>query len=167
MFSSQKNQNAKARRTSSPKDTNAVTILTSGCHFNGKLYTKGASRIGGRIEGSIVSEGLLVVEEEAEIIAEIKAEEVIIQGRVQGKLTASGRVELCPTAEFDGDIATNSLIIREGAQFNGRATMTRTDAAGKSPRIVASNGKSLKGPEIEKVDNVAQFSAPDINVNNS
>lgn len=167
MFSGQKNQNIRNRRTTNPKDTNAVTILTSGCHFNGKLYTKGASRIGGKIEGSVVSEGLLVVEEEAEIIAEIKAEEVIIQGRVQGKLTATGRVELCPTAEFEGDIATSSLIIREGAQFNGRATMVRTDAAGKAPRIVASNGKlkGKDGPGIEKVDGAANFSAPEVNVN--
>lgn len=167
MFNGSKNQGAKARRTSHPKDSNAVTILTSGCHFNGKLYTKGASRIGGKIEGSIVSEGLLVVEEEAEINAEIKAEEVIIQGRVCGKLVASGRVELCQTAEFEGDIATSSLIIREGAQFNGRATMERADASGKSPRIVASNGKSVSGPNIEKVDGVALFSSPDVNVTNN
>jgi len=167
---SAKNQNDKSRRTGNPKDTNAVTILTSGCHFNGKLYTKGASRIGGKIEGFIVSEGLLVVEEEAEIFAEIKAEEVIIQGKVKGKLVASGRVELCPTAEFEGDITTSSLIIREGAQFNGRASMERAEKAGKSPRIIASNGKKISGndePNIGKVDSGAQFASPDVNVNNN
>ncbi len=166
-----KNQNDKGRRTSSPKDTNAVTILTSGCHFNGKLFTKGASRIGGKIEGFIVSEGLLVVEEEAEIYAEIKAEEVIIQGKVKGKLVASGRVELCPTAEFEGDITTSSLIIREGAQFNGRAAMERAEkTTGKSPRIIASNGKKINGkdePNIGKVDGGAQFASPEVNVNNN
>lgn len=170
MFSA-KNQNDKGRRTSSPKDTNAVTIITSGCHFSGKLYTKGASRIGGKIEGFIVSEGLLVVEEEAEIYAEIKAEEVIIQGKVKGKLVATGRVELCPTAEFEGDITTSSLIIREGAQFNGRASMERVETAnGKSsPRIIASNGKKVNGkddPNIGKVDGGAQFASPEVNVNN-
>jgi len=167
---SAKNQNDKGRRTSNSKDSNAVTILTSGCHFNGKLYTKGASRIGGKIEGFIVSEGLLVVEEDAEIYAEIKAEEVIIQGKVKGKLVASGRVELCPTAEFEGDISTSSLIIREGAQFNGHATMDRGDKAGKSPRIIASNGKKISGkdePNIGKVDGAAQFATPEVNVNNN
>lgn len=170
MFNGNKNQQNKSRRTTNPKDANAVTILTSGCHFNGKLYTKGASRIGGRIEGSIVSEGLLVIEEEAEIVAEIRAEEVIIQGRVQGKLIASGRVELCPTAEFDGDITTSSLIVREGAKFNGRATMEHTIQSGKNPRIVASNVKPIigkDGPHIDKVESVAQYASPEVNVTNS
>ena len=59
------------------------TILTAGCHFNGKLYCRGTSRIGGRVEGHIVSEGLLIIEEEAHIVAEIKAAEAVIQGRVK------------------------------------------------------------------------------------
>lgn len=170
MFNGNKSQQNKSRRTTNPKDANAVTILTSGCHFNGKLYTKGASRIGGRIEGSIVSEGLLVIEEEAEIIAEIRAEEVIIQGRVQGKLIATGRVELCPTSEFDGDITTSILIVREGAKFNGRANMEHAATTGKNPRIVASNGRPIvgkDGPNIDKVESPAHFSSPDVNVTNS
>ena len=87
-----------------------------------------------------------------------------------GKLTATGRVELCPTAEFDGDITTSSLIVREGAKFNGRATMEHTAAAGKNPRIVASNGKPISGkdgPNIDKVESVAHFTSPDVNVTNS
>lgn len=112
----------KPRKASGAKDT-AVTILTSGCHFNGKLYCRGSSRIGGRIEGQIVSEGLLIVEEEAQIFAEIKAEEAIIQGKVSGKLEAKNRVELHSTSRFDGELMTPALIIHEGAQFNGRSTM--------------------------------------------
>ena len=113
----------KPKRALTGKDA-AVTILTSGCHFNGKLYCRGSSRIGGKIEGQVISEGLLIVEEEAQITAEVKADEAIIQGRVSGKLEAKIRVELCASARFDGDILTPSLVIHEGAQFNGRSTMT-------------------------------------------
>lgn len=119
-----------------PTRDSAVTILTSGCHFNGKLYCRGSSRIGGRIEGEIVSEGLLIIEEAAVIMAEIHADEAIIQGTVKGKLKATGRVELAATSRFEGDISTPSLMVAEGAQFNGRSFM---DVAGEKI-----NGKYLE-----------------------
>jgi len=102
----------------------AVTILTSGCEFNGKLYCRGSSRIGGKVEGKIISDGILIIEEGATIKAEIKAEEVIIQGDVQGSLEANTRVELTESSRFHGDIITPIFIIREGAQFNGRSSMS-------------------------------------------
>jgi len=139
----------------------AVTILTSGCHFNGKLYCRGSTRIGGKIEGEIISEGLLIIEEEALISADIKADEVVIQGRIQGRLEARGRVELCSTCSFEGDILTPILVITEGAQFNGRSSMNIEQippGAGLKDQYVApsvSDGLSLssekKGPEVSVV----------------
>ena len=46
---------AKAIKTSSKKNDAAVTILTAGCHFTGKLYCRGSSRIAGEIEGQVIS----------------------------------------------------------------------------------------------------------------
>lgn len=171
MFSSKTPQQPKKKPT--PARETAVTILTSGCHFSGKLYCRGASRIGGKIEGQIISEGLLIIEDEAVITAEVKADEAIIQGRVEGKLTASGRVELCASSHFEGDIATPVLIVREGAQFNGRSTMLRADdVAAKSPRIVNMKGKSEPGrlPDIDrdiKQGDVSQIKAPEVHVSGS
>ena len=123
MFSSQPEKTKKNRRGGASGADTAVTILTNGCQFNGRLYCRGSSRIGGKIEGQLISDGLLIIEDDALILAEIQAEEVIIQGRVKGSLTANVRVELCASSEFEGDIATPSLIINEGAQFNGSAVM--------------------------------------------
>lgn len=140
---------AKARKSSPSRDT-AVTILTSGCHFVGKLYCRGSSRIGGRIEGEIISEGLLIVEDEAQIEAEIKADEVIVQGRISGRLDAKTRVELHPSSRFDGDISTPILVISEGAQFNGSCTMVAAQAGieterGKGSKVVAMR---QNGPDV-------------------
>jgi cytoskeletal protein CcmA (bactofilin family) len=169
MFNAAKNQPAKTTKKPAPgRDANAVTILTTGCHFSGKLYCRGASRIGGKIDGQIVSEGLLIVEEEAVITAEIKADEAIIQGRIQGKLQATGRVELCASSQFDGDIITPVLVVREGAQFNGHATMVRKEETqGKAPRIVASNKQKDHGkqPDFDREQrDVAVLKVPEVHV---
>jgi cytoskeletal protein CcmA (bactofilin family) len=120
-----KKQASKVKRRGATFHESAVTILTPGCHFDGKLYCQGSSRIGGKIEGEIVSEGLLIIEEEACINAKVKADEAVIQGRVTGRLEASGKVELASTCRFHGDIITPLLIVNEGAEFNGTTVMTK------------------------------------------
>ncbi len=137
-----------SRKANQPGREHGITILTSGCSFSGKLYCRGASRIGGQIEGEIISENSLVIEEGAQIFASIQAEEAIIQGYVKGKIRASRRVELCANARFDGDIIAPSLIVREGAQFNGTSEMT--------PTVEAIDTKNRRNPtivkELKKVD---------------
>lgn len=146
MFINSKNSTGATKQMKKHEVTRdaAVTILTNGCHFSGKLFCRGSTRIGGCIDGEIVSEGLLIIEEEAKINANVKADEVVIQGRVEGKLEASGRVELTASSSFSGDILTPALVIREGAQFNGRSKMlvhpqqTRSEAhleMGQTPEI--------------------------------
>ena len=117
-----KGQTARPTKRADAAD-NAVTILTNGCHFSGKLYCTGSTRIGGTIEGEIVSEGVLIIEEKAEIKASITAEEVIVQGLVEGRLESKQKVEICHSGRFKGDVFTPSLVIREGARFNGRSMM--------------------------------------------
>lgn len=101
----------------------AVTILTKGCSFNGKLHCKGSTRIAGDVEGQILSEGLLVVEEGAQIDADIHAEEVVIHGRVKGSIFSKGRVALAPTCYIEGNIVSPALVIAEGAHFVGSCDM--------------------------------------------
>lgn len=123
----------------------SVTIITAGCHFDGKLFCRGASRIGGRIDGEIVSEGLLIIEESAVISADAKVEEAVIQGHMVGKLEATGRVELAPDCLFEGDIVSPKLLIHEGATFNGRAIMPTKEV--KEDLI---NVKDLKSAQAAK-----------------
>ena len=167
MFNGSKQQPEKIKKTTPARD-GAVTILTSGCHFSGKLFCRGASRIGGKIDGQIVSEGLLIIEEDAVIMAEIKADEAIIQGKVVGKLEATGRVELCASSRFEGDILTPVLIVREGAQFNGRSSMVnvQTDAI-RAPKVLpGGKGNTVKnnGPEIGAKTDIASYKLPEVNV---
>jgi len=156
VFNEKKNPGPRAKRRGSTFHESAVTILTPGCHFNGKLYCKGSSRIGGKIEGEIVSQGLLIIEEEAIITAEIKAEEAVIQGQVQGKVEATTRVELSSSSRFDGDVVTPSLVINEGAIFNGNTSMKppeKEEQAVKPIPVVEKPGrkdfKGKPGPKIK------------------
>lgn len=141
MFGNDKGQSFPSKRASagSARD-GGVTILTAGCHFSGKLYCKGATRIGGTIDGEIIAEGLLIVEEDAVINAQVKAEEVVVHGRVEGTLAVQRKIEMCATADVQADIVTPSMIVQEGALFNGRTVMKRATVSGEAGR----DGKNVK-----------------------
>lgn len=168
MFNPQKKGGAGPGKKDHPKDY-AVTIITSGCHFSGKLYCKGATRIGGKVDGEIVSEGLLIIEEEAIISAEVKAEDIVIQGHLRGTVEAHGKVELSPSCVFEGDIITPVLVVQEGAQFNGRTTMdpnrimdrqaSHDNKAYSTPVL----GGSIRPEELTSVD--MTMNGPEINAN--
>jgi cytoskeletal protein CcmA (bactofilin family) len=150
--------------------SHGVTIITAGCHFHGKLFCRGVSRIGGSIEGEIVAEGILIIEEDAIIKANIKAAEVVIQGKVEGKLHAETRVELISTGTFSGELVTPNLHIEEGALLNGTTTMVSKAASVENikdlkrkkknesnsknqapivePNVSLSNSESAKTPEV-------------------
>ncbi len=54
----------------------------------------------------------------------------MIQGNVEGAITASDRVELKKTAVLNGDITTQRVAIEEGAAFRGKVDIQRE--AGKA-----------------------------------
>lgn len=165
MFNNQKNPVGATKQMKKPDITRdaAVTILTSGCHFSGKLFCRGSTRIGGCIDGEIISEGLLIIEEEAKINASIKVDEVVIQGRVDGKLEAAGRVELTASSAFSGDILTPVLVIREGAQFNGRSKMLVQQQHAESALNIGQTPEIEDNMDVDvNIKEVAMVGVPEI-----
>ena len=146
----------------------AVAIITEGCNFEGKLYCKGATRIGGKVDGEIISEGLLIVEDSANLKADITAEDIIIQGQVSGSLVSNGRVELSPTSRFQGSIKTDSLVIQEGAKFNGTTSMNLNTSEsvipGKASKNKKGKDKNLEVGDISVEQSMGK-AAPDVKMN--
>ena len=169
MFTQSKKGSSKQVKKETLKDY-AVTILTSGCHFTGKLYCKGSTRIGGKVDGEIVSEGLLILEQEAVVSADIEADEIVVQGQVEGTIRAHSRVELTSSCTFAGDVATPSLVIEEGARFNGKSTMgelVKLRSGGDKPSSKAvihedEPSSKLALEERERVDGLA-MRMPELN----
>lgn len=124
-----------------------VTVITAGCEFDGKLICRGSSRIAGKLTGELISDSLLIIEEEAEIEAKLTTEKVMIHGKISGSLYAKEKVEISSTGSFIGDIDTPSLVIQEGAEFDGRSISRK----GKKTSKELSNEKDQQDLEKEKL----------------
>ncbi len=81
------------------------------------MLTSGDIQIEGTIEGDVRAH-LLTVGESATIKGEIAADDVIVNGRVIGRLRGL-KVRLTATAKVEGDIVHKTIAIESGAHFEG------------------------------------------------
>lgn len=103
-----------------------TAFIDQGSEFEGKLSFKDTARIDGRFRGEISSENTLEVGETGQIDADVKAQNILVSGEVNGKITAARMVVLFKTARVKGIINTPSLVVEEGASFNGEIEMGGT-----------------------------------------
>lgn len=77
--------------------------------------------VDGQVEGSIALKGnSLTVGPNGQVKASIDAKGVIVQGKLDGNIQASDRVELRRSAVVTGDISTHRILIEEGAFLKGK-----------------------------------------------
>ena len=99
------------------------TVLEQGTSLEGELFFLSSLKIRGKFKGSIVSEGLLVVDQGAALEADIKAKDVVIAGQVKGNIIATNKLEIESSGKLYGDIKTGKLKIADGVFFEGNCEM--------------------------------------------
>lgn len=102
-----------------PERSGPRPLLAAGTHFSGLLVLHGDVRIDGHIRGEIVGADCLRIGETAHIEARVEAAEVVVEGSLEGELTARRRVELRATARVHGSIDTGRLSLADGSVFEG------------------------------------------------
>lgn len=112
-----------SKSTSTTDLTSGVTIISKGCTFDGRLFCRGVSRIGGKITGEINAEGTLIIEKNAVILADIQSQVLVIQGSVKGNIMAKSKVELIKGSQLEGHVTTPSILVEEGTTLNASISM--------------------------------------------
>jgi len=81
--------------------------------------------IDGRVEGTVnLAESRLTIGPTADVAADLSAKDVLILGKVQGNVAASGRVELRSGCSMEGDIKAFRLAVEDNAIFRGKVDLT-------------------------------------------
>jgi len=104
-------------RASAPKPKPPASILSADLHIKGNLKTSGDIQIEGQVEGDIRAH-LLTVGEGATVKGELVADDVVINGRIIGRVRGL-KVRLTATARVEGDIIHKTIAIESGAHFEG------------------------------------------------
>ena len=85
--------------------------------------------IEGQVEGKIeLRQNVLTIGANGKIKAQIFAKIVIVQGEVQGNITATERIDIRDNGSVDGDLSSPRIAIADGAHFRGSIDMQRQAA---------------------------------------
>ena len=95
------------------------TVLGPDTHIKGEMSFAGSARLLGSFEGSISSKGELHVGDSATCKASLEAARIVVDGSIEGDITAHERVDLNASARVKGDILAHSLVVADGASFVG------------------------------------------------
>ena len=118
----------------------AASVLSSDLTIQGNVLTSGDIQIEGIVEGDIRAH-TLVVGESATVKGEVIAEEVIVHGRVTGRLRGL-KVRLSTSARCEGDIIHKTIAIESGAHFEG-SVQRQDDPLGKGKESGRVSGPSV------------------------
>jgi len=91
-------------------------------------------QIEGLVEGSIdLQNNVLTVGPSGCVKAGIRAKSIVVQGKVDGSLTASDRLDLRQTAMVTGDVTTQRIAIEEGAFLKGKVDIQKEQGKNAAP----------------------------------
>jgi cytoskeletal protein CcmA (bactofilin family) len=110
-------------------------FIDEGAEIEGKCTFSGTVMLNGTFSGEIASTDTLIIGAKAVINADIRAGQVLISGQVVGNVRAVDRVELKGQARLFGDIEAPTVILEEGALFDGHCRMTNANQTAELPGI--------------------------------
>ncbi|MBT0956431.1 polymer-forming cytoskeletal protein [Alphaproteobacteria bacterium KMM 3653] len=118
-----------------PKTKAPTSLISSDLTITGNMKTSGDVQVEGIIEGDIRAH-LLTVGEGATIRGEVVADDVVVDGRVIGRVRGL-KVRLTSTARVEGDIIHKTIAIESGAHFEGSVQRQddplNTNSGGQAP----------------------------------
>ena len=115
------------------KPSGSTSLLSRNVKIDGEIRGEENLHIDGRLKGAVRLNGDVLIGNAGIVEAEIEAENVVIQGEVNGNVTARQQLEIWPSGKLIGNCTARSIDIKEGAVFEGRSNMIKSPATPSKP----------------------------------
>ena len=103
------------------------SVIDRNSVFDGTFNTSRDLRVEGEVKGTIDCKGTLFVAEGATVGAKVEAENITVAGDLNGDIHCRGRLQIMPSGRVRGKVNTQTLVINEGAYYEGQLEMTPPD----------------------------------------
>lgn len=125
-----------------PLSQRAGACISQGIKIKGEVTGSEDLFVDGQVDGKLnLVNGSLTVGPNGIVKADVVAREVIVRGKVEGRVSGRDKVQVSSTGQVSGDIQTDRLAIEDGAMMRGKVeagrlpakyTETQSTAAGPS-----------------------------------
>lgn len=142
-------------------------FVGGGTDVTGEANFKAMMRVDGHFSGRITSSsGTLIVGNNGVVDANIEVANAVIHGSINGDIIATQRLELGRAAKVNGNIQTPSLIIEQGAIFEGSCKMlqmhTAAEKAKKETKVVEPLDTTKMPPPVRAEAPVKPATIPNV-----
>ena len=139
-----------------PTSSRAAACISQGIRIKGEVTGSEDLFVDGMVEGklSLTTNSCLTVGPNGHVKADVLAREVIVRGKIEGKVTGRDKVQLWSTGQVTGEVQTDRLAIEDGALLRGRVEAGRQPnktAEIKASAATASTSASALAPATGKV----------------
>jgi cytoskeletal protein CcmA (bactofilin family) len=138
-------------------------FVGGGTEVTGEANFKAMMRIDGHLSGRVSSSsGTLIVGANGKVDANIEVAVAVIHGTINGDIIATQRLELGRAAKVNGNIQTPSLIIEQGAIFEGSCKMLQMSQAAEKSKSSVKRDEPLDTSRMKPIPADAATKTADI-----
>src|SRR5437764_14647213 len=125
----------------SPK---AAASISQGIRVKGEVTGTEDLFVDGFVEGklNLTSNCCLTVGPNGNVKADLVAREIIVRGKVEGKVIARDKLQIGSTGEITGEVQTGRLVIEDGATLRGTVEAGRMEVSKADTKAVAAAATS-------------------------
>ena len=138
---------------SQPAANEPLSLIDRNSSIEGTFTTTRDVRVEGMVRGKIVCQGLLYIADSADIDATVEAASITVAGKLTGEVTCRGRFQITGTGRVSATVTTDSLVIDDGAFYEGDLNM-KSASASSSASGRSSSSSVLGNDEDEDAPSV-------------
>src|SRR6266851_9067380 len=140
-----------------PVSPRAAACISQGIRIKGEVTGSEDLFVDGLVDGKLnLTNGSLTIGPNGTVKADVYAREVIVRGKIEGKVTGRDKVQLWSTGQVTGEVQTDRLAIEDGATLRGRVEAGKQ--AGKPAEARAASA-TASSPAGEKPSGGASLSS--------
>jgi len=137
-----------------PGQEDSVSVFDRYSSFDGTFNLTRDLRVEGQVKGTITCQGTLFVAQGASVNATVDAENITVAGDLDGEIVCHGKLQILSTGKVHGKLTTASLVINEGAVYEGELVMETSDSRGQArdyvrPRTTAPVSTGAASPNAD------------------
>jgi cytoskeletal protein CcmA (bactofilin family) len=120
---SKENGNGISKSSSSSSISGSTNSLVAGTSIEGKINASSDIRIDGTLNGNLDCKGRVIIGPDGKVDGEINCQNAVIEGIFIGKLNVKELLNVRESANIQGDVVSDKLLVQPGAIFNVNCSM--------------------------------------------
>jgi cytoskeletal protein CcmA (bactofilin family) len=130
-----------------PVSPRAAACISQGIKIKGEVTGSEDLFVDGIVDGKLnLTNGSLTIGPNGSVKADVNAREVIVRGKIEGKITGRDKVQLWGTGQVIGEVQTERLAVEEGALLRGKVEAGKLSGktAETKPAIASTPSKAAE-----------------------